>query len=271
MSTRTMNARVGDKVQLVVASAKYGMGEVECGDIGEVVSVNRVGELTINFPSHSHWTGLQKEVIKVTATENQNLEMRLAQVEKRVSMLQKAIEQYEVELREERAKKPGISGRVGPGTTIRYTPPTINEERAQAIAFAKSFRDTRVRNLERAGKKVYFYTNRKKGVVTAVINYYGSTVARGMAKLTPGDVFNEHIGQAIALSRCAGESIPKTLIHAPTPLIAVKGMLVDTKCHYGVMRLAENTDTTREISDLSISLYRTLRDCTIVDDTGALY
>jgi hypothetical protein len=41
--------------------------------------------------------------------------------------------------------------------------------------------------------------------------------ARGIAKCDPTDVFNEHIGKAIALRRALGLEIPAEYIYAPDP------------------------------------------------------
>ncbi|MBJ6364178.1 hypothetical protein ACFOQM_23440 [Paenibacillus sp. GCM10012307] len=41
--------------------------------------------------------------------------------------------------------------------------------------------------------------------------------AKGIAKAAPGDVFNEHIGKAIALHRALGLPVPSEYLNAPEP------------------------------------------------------
>jgi hypothetical protein len=67
--------------------------------------------------------------------------------------------------------------------------------------------------------KVEFVVNREKRTVVALIKYMNENRAwaRGVAKCDPTDVFNEHIGKAIALRRAFGLEIPSEYIHAPEP------------------------------------------------------
>lgn len=54
----------------------------------------------------------------------------------------------------------------------------------------------------------------------------GAVVSRGKAKTSEGDVFNTHIGKAIALARALGEEVPEEFINAPQPERAEVGMRV---------------------------------------------
>ena len=45
----------------------------------------------------------------------------------------------------------------------------------------------------------------------------GKVYARGIAKCSPDDCFNVHIGKAIALRRALGEDVPHEYINAPQP------------------------------------------------------
>ena len=54
----------------------------------------------------------------------------------------------------------------------------------------------------------------------------GAIVSRGMAETSEDDVFNEHIGKAIALARALGEEVPEEFIIAPQPEQAEVGMVV---------------------------------------------
>ncbi|MFL1672174.1 hypothetical protein [Paenibacillus dendritiformis] len=66
---------------------------------------------------------------------------------------------------------------------------------------------------------VKFRINRTKRTVVALI--YGgisrTLYSRGIAKCAPGDVFNVHIGMAIALRRALGLDIPQEYVNAPQP------------------------------------------------------
>jgi hypothetical protein len=67
--------------------------------------------------------------------------------------------------------------------------------------------------------RVQFVVDREKRTVVALLVYKSSNKAwaRGIAKCDPTDVFNEHIGKAIALRRALGLEIPAEYIYAPDP------------------------------------------------------
>jgi len=64
-----------------------------------------------------------------------------------------------------------------------------------------------------------FVVNRKKRTVVALIRYLddGKVWRTGRAKCAPGDVFNTHIGRAIALRRALGLDVPDEYVNAPKP------------------------------------------------------
>ncbi|MEX5835828.1 hypothetical protein D070_13530 [Bacillus velezensis] len=66
---------------------------------------------------------------------------------------------------------------------------------------------------------VYFVPNRTKRTVVALIKgeYSGKVYAKGIAKATPDDCFNVHIGKAIALRRALGLTVPDEYLNAPQP------------------------------------------------------
>lgn len=57
---------------------------------------------------------------------------------------------------------------------------------------------------------VDFVVNADKRTVVAIINWMrrNEEISKGRAKCAPGDVFNEHIGKAIALRRALGLAVP---------------------------------------------------------------
>jgi hypothetical protein len=65
---------------------------------------------------------------------------------------------------------------------------------------------------------VKFGVNREKRTVVAIIRCTcDGKVTRGIAKCAPDDVFNAHIGRAIALHRALGLPVPDAYYHVPQP------------------------------------------------------
>lgn len=121
---------------------------------------------------------------------------------------------------------------------------SANERRKQAIEKAEKFvADTQgtVKNDHPTdrGNDVYkrhrtvseFVVNEEKRTVVALIRYNGfpedDPIAKGIAKCAPTDVFNEHIGKAIALGRAYGLDVSE-FEQAPQPDEVEVGMKVET-------------------------------------------
>ncbi|QHZ58618.1 hypothetical protein M655_024940 [Brevibacillus sp. NSP2.1] len=66
---------------------------------------------------------------------------------------------------------------------------------------------------------VEYVVNRKKRTVVALVRRIrgNEVVYRGIAKCAPGDVFNSHIGRAIALRRALELEVPTEYTNAPQP------------------------------------------------------
>lgn len=66
---------------------------------------------------------------------------------------------------------------------------------------------------------VKFFVNKEKRAVTALVycGEYGYLVEKGIAKCSPTDCFNVHIGKAIALRRALGLDVPSEYLTAPQP------------------------------------------------------
>lgn len=64
-----------------------------------------------------------------------------------------------------------------------------------------------------------FHVNKQKRAVTALVK--GARIPtlyeKGIAKCTPNDCFNVHIGKAIALRRALGLTVPDEYLNAPQP------------------------------------------------------
>ncbi|MDR9852921.1 hypothetical protein RJP21_04810 [Paenibacillus sp. VCA1] len=66
--------------------------------------------------------------------------------------------------------------------------------------------------------KCEFIVNRDKRTVVALISLIGGKPFRkGIAKCAPNDVFNAHIGKAIALRRALGLEVPAEYLNVPNP------------------------------------------------------
>lgn len=74
----------------------------------------------------------------------------------------------------------------------------------------------------------YVVNSDKRTVVALVVVKLGErrVVAKGIAKCAPDDVFNAHIGKAIALRRALGLEVPIEYVTAPRPLKIRKGNMV---------------------------------------------
>ncbi|MEV2854934.1 hypothetical protein ABNB97_03825 [Paenibacillus larvae] len=73
-----------------------------------------------------------------------------------------------------------------------------------------------------------FIVNRKKKTVVCLLRgaITKEIYARGTAKCAPGDVFNSHIGRAIALRRALGLEVPTEYLSVPNPTEIREGDIV---------------------------------------------
>lgn len=270
--------RVGDKVRLTTGSPDRGLGKASYGDEGKVVAVSESGIMKIDFPSHSGWNGYPSEValVEEKGTEAKDVEAsevvrRLAQIERRLASIEELLApgEYTEDVPKETPRK-----------KEKRTPLSPNDLRKSAIQFAKGFTNAEEHAITSGYgyRYVEYQSNAAKGTVVALIKqkdrFYGRDLVemRGIAKLSPGDTFNEHIGRAIALHRALGLTIPEELEYAPNPTAPVKGMRIHTKTSFGVLTLADETDP-YEAMTLRADLFSDLDGgrMTIVDDTEALY
>ena len=162
-----------------------------------------------------------------------------------------------------------------------------NELRAEIIQRAKEF----VKNMEttklspmtnpyRYNVKVDFIVNTDKRAVVALLKSISSNkvVAKGVAKCHSDDVFNKHIGKAIALGRALGKDVSE-FENAVQPTKAVLGQVIVWKLHEEtVYRIDDKTGNYFNFTDVKTNeKYCDYEYCEIekhtnvVDDTNAQY
>jgi len=89
--------------------------------------------------------------------------------------------------------------------------------------------------------KPEFIVNEEKHTVIALMRgvFSNKVRAKGQAKSSSNDVFNIHIGKAIALAKALGKDVPDEFINAPQPEEAEVGMGVQSKESGNVYQLTE--------------------------------
>ncbi|MCM3784340.1 hypothetical protein M3231_15255 [Neobacillus mesonae] len=123
---------------------------------------------------------------------------------------------------------------------------------------------------------VEFVVNRNKRTVVAIARWRknGEIISRGVAKCSPNDVFNAHIGKAIALRRALGLEVPAEYLSVPGPTEVRVGDVVEWGCtgsKYRVEKISGNfynfySYRLREVID-AIEYDDVLKYCKIIDDS----
>lgn len=179
---------------------------------------------------------------------------------------------------------------IGHCKPVEFEPPfpevlTLNEQRALLIKQAKEFVEEHTKPNDFTGKSVLidgrwstnieFVVNKQKRIVVALAKGIDSGMvrAKGIAKCAPDDVFNEHIGQAIALARALEIEVPKGFLKAIQPDEKVAGMVVFAE--------GRTRRLITELRDLNFNEHRGEITCQvgsgyskvgiILDDTNAEY
>lgn len=164
---------------------------------------------------------------------------------------------------------------------------TPNELRAEIIEKAKEFVEE-CRNekmVVRVDSRHYtvdvsFIVNADKRTVVALLRGVSTDLVRvkRIAKCNPDDVFNEHIGKAIALGRALGKDVSE-FENAVQPTKAVLGQVIVWKLHKEtVYRIDDKTGSYFNFTDVKTNeKYCDYEYCEIekhtnvVDDTNAQY
>lgn len=122
------------------------------------------------------------------------------------------------------------------------------------------------------GSKVNFSVNNAKRTVVCYITYYSPvferarTSFRGIAKCTPTDCFNAHIGKAIALRRALGLEVPAEYLNAPQPTEVRVGDVV-TKPYWDFNDPYKVSDVrSGNVYDFD-GTYASLEEMVVIDDT----
>lgn len=138
--------------------------------------------------------------------ESSNLTLKPTK-NQRISALEKEVEALKEEVAALKKSRQGI---VITADGIQISPKlTPNQQRAAIIEKAKEFITSSERKstcLVGSQVKVNFYVNKKKRTVTVLVRgvFTNYLYRKAIAKCAPDDVFNEHIGKAIALGRALG-------------------------------------------------------------------
>lgn len=151
---------------------------------------------------------------------------------------------------------------------------TANQKRARAIKMAKEFVEEKLVEATLANKNIKYETmsDSEKRKVKVVLKY-PTGKQKGKAKCRKGEVFNEYIGEAIALAKALDivEQLPPDILKAVQPDACVKGMKIVWTDYEG--RINE-----REVEQLKgTRVYFTNEswmpndEVSIIDDTNAQY
>lgn len=294
--------KVGDKVRIIAEGA----AGLPIGTEAKVIEVDRDGAVYLDvnnvYGNKAFYLACNIELVTPKLTKNQ----RITTLEQTVADLQ-----AEVEALKAAQKLPTMTVKADVDVAKiaeslakaieKLAPKSPNEQRKAIIDEAKAFvvelsdiirgaheRETKFGRLNDVGctfvLKPEFHINDKKRVVTVLMK--GANVDRGkiyakaVAKCAPGDVFNEHIGKAIALGRALGLDVSK-FEKAVQPSEVVVGMKINDESV--IQTVSELIDTPYEtlISGKKVSgqafntkeSYGRLAQSqvTIADDTEAQY
>lgn len=101
----------------------------------------------------------------------------------------------------------------------------------RAKKFVEAYTNTEYIRYRSMAVKVKLYVNAEKRTVTCILigASTGKVRSRGFAKAAPQDVFNEHIGKAIAIQKALGMRVDERFMNAPQPKNSEIGDIVRDK------------------------------------------
>lgn len=243
--------KVGDKVRILnVSKIMFGESYFFDGDITTVTDSSRGilaidrknghGGLIITTDELPYIEKVEAPVEVAVVTTERTMPTRISQLESQVASLEAKVQALE----SDNVDVAPISF-LGTVTGRYFTAPPIlspNQHRAEVIAQAKAYVEDVTRRMKRIDRSekvgiesfrnrttVPHFTKSDRKITVAVVGAcYPTEYARGSATCVEGDVFNEHIGRAIALGRALGLDVPTAFTKAPQPSKVVVGMHVDT-------------------------------------------
>lgn len=123
------------------------------------------------------------------------------------------------------------------------------------------------------GDKLEFIENEEKRTVVALIRFNETVYHKGVAKCMKDDVFNIHIGRAIALGKALGKDVSE-FMNAVKPNEKAVGQLVEVVTIDGITSIAEIMPENRlcyvKCGNVALGSYYA-NIGTIIDDTKAVY
>lgn len=157
---------------------------------------------------------------------------------------------------------------------------TANQKRARAIKMAKEFVEEKLVEATLANKNIKYemMSDSKKRKVKVVLKY-PTGKQKGKAKCIKGEVFNEHIGEAIALAKALDvvEQLPPDILKAVQPTLSV-GQVIRRFANNGnclgdevVERIKEHPLPKENAFLINDSLVYEVGIDRIIDDTNAQY
>lgn len=275
--------KVGDKVRVINANASKHSN----GDEGVVVSITPIWDVVfydvdVNGMQQGHYDK-DIELVSQKPTKNQ----RISTLEQKIEAMQAEIDAIKAA---QKAPVTTIADAVKPTPNEQAS---ANEKRKAIIDEAKAFVekysgivkvDTTPYTTMAGDTTVKLFVNKEKRIVTAIphlanVNYTDHNDKK-FAKCAPDDVFNEHIGKAIALGRALGLDVER-YEKAVQPSEVVVGMKINDESV--IQTVSELIDTPYEtlISGKKVSgqAFNTKESygwlaqsqVTIADDTEAQY
>lgn len=304
--------KVGDKVRLLNGGGYYPLhgfknGEVYkvAGKTSDTFSEDTRKRIKIKVNDYKGYALPENlELIESKPTKNQRiaaLEKEVAELrplKEKIEYLEKAVQQYFTVPGEPSTAVEEVStSTVGDkpklkGITIELEK-TPNQQRKEIIEKAKEFSEIEQYRRKRDGKFVVKSTvdpfnwgvrnirfevnDKKRTVVLLVLGEFGNVVDRHIAKCHPSDVFNEHIGKAIALGRALGLAVSE-FEQAVQPTEVVVGMIVQDYYKFKEEYITEIDNSLNfEYINEKIECYRkgvlnhNSFNARIINDTNAIY
>ncbi|MFJ7982356.1 hypothetical protein ACIQ1D_19020 [Lysinibacillus xylanilyticus] len=232
----TNNFQIGDLIVGTEESNRYGITCKEYGVVGEVVNIysdNLVDNIKIKIVEHrdAHHIGKTFLVngehfeLKKPASTEAKIQKITQEFMQEKETLNKAMETYDKNTTKILENLKSVASET---KTEKVETTNPNKTRKETIEVAKKL----VENNKQVVSKCYrvdvtYVVNEEKRTVVAIGRGYNSGIVRfkAVAKCNPNDVFNAHIGKAIALGRLVDIDITE-FVEVPQPVGIVAGQEV---------------------------------------------